>query len=187
MGTQRKTTALPATWRTSRRPDWSRYFLAVVDRLSVDQIRVVNVPAARLAATVFVCFVASACSSAGSETAAASVIADWRLAQPATATSSSVDLYVKEPCSGGESPAGRIADPIVEYGMTTIWITVPISGHVGNGLTECFKTDPEYPVVVELSQPVGDRELKNGYDGNHPKELPPDFSPAPLPRPLTRL
>ena len=71
--------------------------------------------------------------------------------------------------------------------MTTIWITVPISGHVGNGLTECFKTDPEYLVVVELTQPVGARELKNGYYGNHPKELPPDFSPASMPRPSTKL
>jgi hypothetical protein len=115
-----------------------------------------------------------------------SVTAEWRLAEPLTATSSNVDLFITEPCSGGESPAGRIEDPIVEYGITTIWITVPVRP-VSKGLMECFKTDPEYPVVVELTQQVADRQIKNGYAGNHPKELPPDFSPARLPRPLTRL
>jgi hypothetical protein len=50
-----------------------------------------------------------------------------------------------------------------------------------------LNADPEYPVVVELTQPVADRQMKNGYAGNHPKELPANFSPAPLPRPLPRL
>ena len=145
-----------------------------------------NVRPARLGAAAIVCCAAIACYSTGPDTVGDSVTAEWRLAEPLTATSSNVDLFITEPCSGGESPAGRIEDPIVEYGITTIWITVPVRP-VSKGLMECFKTDPEYPVVVELTQQVADRQIKNGYAGNHPKELPPDFSPARLPRPLTRL
>ena len=178
-------TATPGIWPASRRLNASRYLLAVVDRLYADQICAVNASAARLLAIAVLCLSAIACYSTDDQNTSL-MTAEWRVAEPVTATSSTVDLYIKEPCSGGASPAGRIADPIVEYGVATIWITVPIRS-VSKSLMECFKADPEYPLVVELTQPVGDRELKNGYDGNHFRELPPDFSPAPLPRPIQRL
>lgn len=100
--------------------------------------------------------------------------ATWRIAGPVTPESTSLDLMINEvACASGKSPAGRIVDPIVEYGTAAITITVQVMP-LGGGVQTC-QGNPEFPLTVRLAEPVGDRELIGGA----PQLLPvPTSTPA---------
>jgi hypothetical protein len=68
-------------------------------------------------------------------------------------------LVVEAACASGQSPEGRILDPIVEYQATRIRITIWIRRLPG---TQTCQGNFGYPTTVELSQPVGARTLVDG-------------------------
>ncbi|PZF84016.1 hypothetical protein [Jiangella anatolica] len=88
--------------------------------------------------------------------------ADWRLPgeqPPPDATAVTILAYEID-CSSGQPADGRLADPIVEYQDDAVVITMRIEPPEGELLT-CVG-NPETPVTVELDEPLGDRELRNG-------------------------
>jgi len=65
----------------------------------------------------------------------------------------------EEDCASGTSPAGRLLPPIVAYKPTTITITVPVMPLPG---PQTCQGNPEYPLTVNLTEPVGERAIVGG-------------------------
>jgi hypothetical protein len=72
--------------------------------------------------------------------------------------STSIPVLVTEiECASGQSPEGRILDPLVEYRADAVVISISIYTDPG----DC-PSNPEYPLTVALSEPLGDRVLLGG-------------------------
>lgn len=90
--------------------------------------------------------------------------ASWRL-DPAwdapDAEAVDVHLLIEEyACSSGSSPAGRVVEPRVEYGPTSVAITVSVHAVVvreGEGVN--CQGNPEFPITVHLDQALAGRSL----------------------------
>jgi hypothetical protein len=102
--------------------------------------------------------------------------ASWRIVGPVTPDTTSIDLMIEEgACASDTSPAGRVLDPIVGYDAKTITITVQVMPLAG---VQTCPGNPEYPLTVHLTEPVGEREIAGG-------SLP--FVPGPGPTPAASL
>jgi hypothetical protein len=89
--------------------------------------------------------------------------ASWRIDQtsPPDATSTTVHILLTEQeCAQGRDPFGRLQTPTIDYRSTAIAITIDVLAIGGR----C--SNPEYPLVVQLEQPIGDRTLIDGSDGS---------------------
>lgn len=87
---------------------------------------------------------------------------EWRVdpASPPTPESTSFPIEVMEhECASGQPPDGRIAEPIVDYGEDVITITIPV--REVEGVATC-PSNPWTPFVLELDEPIGDRQLVDG-------------------------
>jgi hypothetical protein len=62
-------------------------------------------------------------------------------------------------CASGKAATGRIAEPIAEYGVNAITITIPVRRVKGGA--DC-QGNPWTPYVLELDEPIGDRVLLDG-------------------------
>lgn len=90
-------------------------------------------------------------------------VADWWLdpAFPAPwpdATELHV-LVLERACASGQPPDGRIAEPVVDYAVGTVTIT--IGARRAEGDQDC-PSNPAVPLTVLLSEPLGDRTLLDG-------------------------
>lgn len=89
--------------------------------------------------------------------------APWELApgMELSTSSTSIDVLVHEVgCAGGESANGRIAEPEVRYesGQVVVMMRViPVPG-----AAPC-PGNPDTPVTLELDEPLGDRDLLDGF------------------------
>jgi hypothetical protein len=84
----------------------------------------------------------------------------WELAPSdrPTPESMSLDVVVHErACANGESPAGRVVGPEIEYGDDAVTITFAVLPNPG----DC-PSAPGAPVTVQLTEPLGDRQLRDG-------------------------
>lgn len=82
--------------------------------------------------------------------------------------STSVDLIVNDQsCAGGVGPDERLDDPVVEVATGTVTIT--FTSRPPSGDQTC-PSHPPAPRRVELPEPLGDRELRDG--GIYPPQPP---------------
>jgi hypothetical protein len=87
---------------------------------------------------------------------------EWRVDawSPPTPQSTSFPVEVMEhECASGQPADGRIAEPIVEYGEDAITVTIPV--HEVEGGATC-PGNPWTPFLLELDEPIGDRQLLDG-------------------------
>lgn len=86
----------------------------------------------------------------------------WRLPDglPSPDATSVTILATEIGCSSGQSADSRLAEPIVEYHEDAVDITLRITPPEGEFFT-CIG-NPETAVTVELDEPLGDRELRDG-------------------------
>lgn len=110
----------------------------------------------------------------------------WRVKEsaPPAPEDTSIGMDVMErACASGQSASGRIVDPIIEYTVDSITITVPVRDLIDVLLEERIAEwesknpgtspppfsigvncpgNPWTPYVAELSEPIGDRVLLDG-------------------------
>jgi hypothetical protein len=82
----------------------------------------------------------------------------------------STELHVlvwEQACSSSSPATGRMSAPIVEYGATTVTMTIGVRPR--GGVQTC-PGPPGTPALVELSEPLGSRTL---LDGGHVPPAPP--------------
>jgi hypothetical protein len=86
----------------------------------------------------------------------------WRLpGEPPPADATTVTILATEiGCSGGQSADDRLAEPIVEYQEDAVVITMRVTPPEGGAFT-CVG-NPDSTVTVQLDEPLGDRELRDG-------------------------
>jgi heat shock protein HslJ len=65
-------------------------------------------------------------------------------------------LVVEAACASGQSPEGRIQEPVVDYRQEVILIGITIRSL---GPSANCMGNPRYPLTVELSEPLGDRRV----------------------------
>lgn len=84
-----------------------------------------------------------------------------------TPDSTAIHLQVMETvCASGGSPEGRILPPIVTYDSNYVGIAIRILRR--NGDQNC-PSNPSYPYVVNLTQPVGARQVVNDGSPSSPE------------------
>ncbi|TDD67288.1 hypothetical protein E1262_19530 [Jiangella aurantiaca] len=89
------------------------------------------------------------------------VLAEWWLRTTPGPDATSVTIQVQEEgCSGGMSPADRLAEAIVEYRADAVVITARIEP-LPDGAYTC-QGSPPAPLTVQLDEPLGDRQLLDG-------------------------
>ncbi len=80
---------------------------------------------------------------------------------PLAPETTTVNGFVMETaCASGESPDGRVNEPVVEYGAETVTVTFTVTPRPG-GFQDC-PSNPEFPVEIKLSEPLGERTLLDG-------------------------
>ena len=107
----------------------------------------------------------------------AAAAASWRIdpAQAPGLDSTSVAIVLREnECASGRTPEGRVQEPKVVYERDRIVISISVRTWPG----DC-PSNPDYPLVVELSEPLGDRELVDGSDGGIRWSTPENATPRP--------
>lgn len=94
----------------------------------------------------------------GEEIGAAQWWLDPRRPAP-TAESTALEILVEErACASGSFAVGRIVPPLVRYGADTITITLGVRVIGGT-----CPSNPATPAVLFLSEPLGERELLDGF------------------------
>jgi len=95
-------------------------------------------------------------------TVSASVLHDlrpatWRIdpsAEIGPESTSVPVLLTERECASAQSPEGRVAEPLIEYTADSIVIVLRVQMIGG----DC-PSNPEFPMTVELSEPIGQRTL----------------------------
>ena len=73
-----------------------------------------------------------------------------------------IDVLVQEDsCDSGRGPDGRVQDPEITYGADVVVVTFPVTARDEGGVLTC-ETHPPAEVVLELDEPLGDRDLLDG-------------------------
>lgn len=62
-------------------------------------------------------------------------------------------------CASGQSPEGRVNQPIVEYGADAVTVTFTVTPRPGG--QDC-QGNPEFPITLTLTEPLGERALLDG-------------------------
>lgn len=78
-------------------------------------------------------------------------------------------LITETACASGTSPEGRVLDPLVVYNADTVAVAIAVRHREGG--QDC-QGNPEFPVSIVLTEPLGDRVLVDGGQ----------FPPRPLAR-----
>jgi hypothetical protein len=90
----------------------------------------------------------------------ASSVATWQPDGPVDPVSTRLALLVNEnECASGATATGRIKDPDVEYRAESVVITIRVEQRGGD--QDC-QGNPDTPFVLNLDEPVGNRQLLDG-------------------------
>jgi hypothetical protein len=73
-------------------------------------------------------------------------------------------FVIETACASGQSPEGRVNEPVIEYGAESVTVTFTIVPPPGDA-QDC-PSNPEFPVTVTLTEPLGERALLDG--GSNP-------------------
>ena len=69
-------------------------------------------------------------------------------------------ILVETACASGQSPEGRVNEPVIEYTPEAVTVTFTVVPPPGNA-QDC-PSNPEFPVTFTLSEPLGERALLDG-------------------------
>ena len=90
--------------------------------------------------------------------------AEWKLNPRFPASASDTELHlliVDQECSSGIDPRPRLETPQIIYGEETVTIALFVRPPSPKGFYTCIGPPP-VPIIVELDQPIGERELLDG-------------------------
>jgi hypothetical protein len=73
---------------------------------------------------------------------------------------------IETACASGQAPEGRVGDPVIFYGPDAVIVVVPVTPLEG---TQDCQGNPEFPVEITLSEPLGERALLDG-SSNPPRD-----------------
>jgi hypothetical protein len=81
-------------------------------------------------------------------------------------------IIVEQSCASGQPPVGRVLAPAIVYGTDAITITIAVRQDPG----DC-PMNPEFPLTIQLAEPLGDRALLDGsvFPPRDASRPPPDF------------
>lgn len=68
-------------------------------------------------------------------------------------------LLIERACASGQSPDGRVLEPVIEYGVDAVVVTISVTRRVGG--QDC-PGNPEFPLTITLREPLGERALLDG-------------------------
>jgi hypothetical protein len=138
-----------------------------------------------LVATILLAVLVAACTSGGatpsqqpSASPSPSALAEVGPAQwwvdpdalPLDPSSTVIRAVLRErDCASGQSPEGRVLPPVIEYGEAEVVITFEVGRREGD--QDC-QGNPEFPIEIELSEPLGDRAVVDGFDDRDATESP---------------
>ena len=81
---------------------------------------------------------------------------------PLPASTRTIQGFIQEgACAGGQSPEGRILDPVIAYRSDAIEVTFTVAQQPGE--QDC-PGNPSFPVEIRLSEPLGTRALLDGSE-----------------------
>jgi hypothetical protein len=83
---------------------------------------------------------------------------DPRLPPPAADSTVLEILVLEQACASGNYASGRILPPAIQYEADSITITIGVRGVGGT-----CPMNPNTPAVLMLGEPLGDRELLDGF------------------------
>ena len=69
-------------------------------------------------------------------------------------------ILVESACASGQSPDGRVNDPVITYSPDAVTVTFTVTPPPGDA-QDC-QSNPEFPVTFTLSEPLGGRTLLDG-------------------------
>ncbi len=95
----------------------------------------------------------------GAAAGAASWWVDTTLIPLAPETTEIKGFVVETACASGQSPDGRVQEPVIEYGAESVAVTYTVTSRPGG--QDC-QGNPEFPVTFTLSEPLGERTLLDG-------------------------
>jgi hypothetical protein len=75
-------------------------------------------------------------------------------------------ILVEKACASGQAPEGRVGDPVIFYGPDAVIVMVPVTPLEG---TQDCQGNPEFPVEITLTEPLGERTLLDG-SSNPPRD-----------------
>jgi hypothetical protein len=76
------------------------------------------------------------------------------------ATTTSIKAILNErACASGQSPEGRVQDPVIEYTAESVTVTISVTSR--GGAQDC-PSNPEFPITITLAEPLGERVLLDG-------------------------
>lgn len=62
-------------------------------------------------------------------------------------------------CASGQSPEGRVQEPVIEYTAESVTVTISV---VSRGGAQDCPSNPEFPMTITLAEPLGERVLLDG-------------------------
>jgi hypothetical protein len=62
-------------------------------------------------------------------------------------------------CASGQSPEGRVQEPVIEYTAESVTVTISVTSR--GGAQDC-PSNPEFPMTITLAEPLGERVLLDG-------------------------
>ena len=72
-------------------------------------------------------------------------------------------LITERDCASGQSPEGRVVEPVVFSGadavLVNVWVRLP-----DGGPNQDCPSNPEFPLEITLPEPLGDRRLLDGSE-----------------------
>ena len=88
--------------------------------------------------------------------------ATWWVAPGETlgATTTVVKAILNErACASGQSPDGRVQEPVIEYTAESVTVTISVVRR--SGFEDC-PSNPDFPMEITLTEPLGERVLLDG-------------------------
>ena len=68
-------------------------------------------------------------------------------------------ILMETACASGQSPEGRVNEPVIQYTAESVTVTFTVTPRPG--AQDC-PGNPEFPVTFTLSEPLGERALLDG-------------------------
>ncbi len=62
-------------------------------------------------------------------------------------------------CASGQSPEGRVQEPVIEYTAESVTVTISVTSR--GGAQDC-PSNPDFPMEITLAEPLGERVLLDG-------------------------
>lgn len=68
-------------------------------------------------------------------------------------------IISEQACASGQSPEGRVLDPVIEYRADAVVVTISVTKRIGG--QDC-PGNPDFPIEIKLAEPLGERALLDG-------------------------